>query len=166
MAFTTLLTSQVISVAFYSEREKSDKFWSEALILAWGSFTCRKSTTRDSRLYSSSEGSHTQDFYALKNPSIPAGFEPAYLGSSDEYDNQGTTGVDLLVVNLGFPPATEMEEGNDFQGELIPDNKISHGDTKNAVECVFNYLHLQSDVLLLDKLMGGSPGDVSEEPVT
>ena len=32
--FTTLLTSQVISVAFYSEREKSDKFCSEALISA------------------------------------------------------------------------------------------------------------------------------------
>ena len=32
--FTTLLTSRVISVAFYSEREKSDKFCSEALISA------------------------------------------------------------------------------------------------------------------------------------
>ena len=32
--FTTLLTSQVISVAFYSEREKSDKFCSKALISA------------------------------------------------------------------------------------------------------------------------------------
>ena len=31
---TMLLTSQVISVAFYSEREKSDKFCSEALISA------------------------------------------------------------------------------------------------------------------------------------
>ena len=30
--FTTLLTSQVISVAFYSEREKSDNFFSETLI--------------------------------------------------------------------------------------------------------------------------------------
>ena len=29
-------------------------------------FTCRKSTTRYSRLYFLSEGSHTQDFYALK----------------------------------------------------------------------------------------------------
>ena len=47
LGFTTLLTSQVISVAFYSEREKSDKFCSEALISAWGSFKCRKSTTRD-----------------------------------------------------------------------------------------------------------------------
>ena len=34
LGFTTLLTSQVISMAFYSEREKSDKFCSEALILA------------------------------------------------------------------------------------------------------------------------------------
>ena len=31
---TTLLTSQVISVTFYSEREKSDKFFSVALISA------------------------------------------------------------------------------------------------------------------------------------
>ena len=37
--FTTLLTSQVISVIFYSEREKSDKFCSEVLISAWGSFS-------------------------------------------------------------------------------------------------------------------------------
>ena len=66
LSFTTLLTSQVISVAFYSEIKKSDKFCSEALISAWGSFTCRKSTTRVPRLYFTSEGSHTQDFYALK----------------------------------------------------------------------------------------------------
>ena len=31
LGFTTLLTSEVISVAFYSEREMSDKFCSEAL---------------------------------------------------------------------------------------------------------------------------------------
>ena len=53
--FYDALTSQIISVAFYSEREKSDKFWSEALISAWGSFTFRKSTTRDPRLYLPSE---------------------------------------------------------------------------------------------------------------
>ena len=34
LGFTTLLTSQVISVAFYSECEKSDKFCSETLISA------------------------------------------------------------------------------------------------------------------------------------
>ena len=95
--FTTLLTSQVINVAFSSEREKSDKFWPEALISAWGPFTCRKYMTRDPRLYFSSEGSHVQDFYALKNPLTPAGFEPANLGSSGESDNLGTTGVDLKI---------------------------------------------------------------------
>ena len=34
LGFMMLLTSQIISVAFYSEREKSNKFCSEALILA------------------------------------------------------------------------------------------------------------------------------------
>ena len=34
LGFTTLLTSQVIIVAFYYEREKSDKFCSEVLISA------------------------------------------------------------------------------------------------------------------------------------
>ena len=95
--FTTLLTSQVISVVFYSEREKSHKCCSEALISAWGSFTCHKSTTRDPQLYFPSEGSRTLDFYALKNPSTPAGFEPANLGSSGEYDNHGTTGVNNTI---------------------------------------------------------------------
>ena len=32
--YTTLLTSQVISVSFYSEGEKAEKFYSEALISA------------------------------------------------------------------------------------------------------------------------------------
>ena len=34
LGFTTLSKSQVISVAFYSDREKSDNFCSEALISA------------------------------------------------------------------------------------------------------------------------------------
>ena len=65
-----LLTSQVISVAFYSEREKSD-------ILLKGSnfglrfFTCRKSTTRYPRLFFPSEGSPNQDFYSLKKSIYP-----------------------------------------------------------------------------------------------
>ena len=49
------LTSQVISITFYIEREKSDKFCSEALILTWDSFTCRKSMTQDQWLYFPSE---------------------------------------------------------------------------------------------------------------
>ena len=98
LGFTTFLTSQVISVAFYIEREKSDKYCSEALISAWGSFTCRKSKTRDQRLYFPAEEIHSQDFYALKNPSTPAGFEPANLESSRQYDNHGTIGSTIKVA--------------------------------------------------------------------
>ena len=100
LGFTTLLTSQVISVAFYSEREKADKFCLEALNSAWGSFTCRKYTARDPRLYFPYEGSHTHVVYALKNPSTQAGSEPANLGFSGEYDNQGTTRVDMYIFKL------------------------------------------------------------------
>ena len=98
LSFTMLSTSQVISVASYSERGNCDKFGSEALFSDWGSFTCRKSTTRDPWLYFASEGSHTQDFPLWKNSTTPAGFEPANLGSSGEYDNHETTGVDTLPI--------------------------------------------------------------------
>ena len=98
LGFTTLLTSQVISVAFYSARVNSNKFCSEALISAWGSFTCRKSTTRDPRRYFPSEGSLLRIFTLWKNQSTPTGFEPANHGSNGEYDNHGTTGVDAVVV--------------------------------------------------------------------
>ena len=52
--------------------------------------------TREPRLHFPSERSHIQDFYALKNPSTPAGIEPANLGSRGEYDNHWTTGVDTM----------------------------------------------------------------------
>ena len=38
-----------------------------------GSFTCRKSTTWDNRLYFPSEGRRAEDFFALKNPKGSAG---------------------------------------------------------------------------------------------
>ena len=91
LGFTTLLTSQVISVAFYSEREKSDKFCSEALISAWGTFTCRKYTTRDPRLYFLSEGNHTQNFYSVKKIHRPrSGLNPR---TSDLVTSMITTGL-------------------------------------------------------------------------
>ena len=94
LGFTTLLISQVISVAFYSERETSDKFCSEALISTCGSFMCHKSTTSDRRLYFPSEGSHTQNFYALKNLPTTAEFEPA--NPSDPVASMITTGPPSL----------------------------------------------------------------------
>ena len=89
------LTFQIISVAFYIEGGKSDKFYSEALISAWGSFTCCKSTTRDQRLYFPSEGSLTQEFQVLKkiHRSRP-GLNPR---TSDPVVSMITTGVDCLI---------------------------------------------------------------------
>ena len=49
------------------------------------SFTCRKSTTWDRRLYFPSEGRHAEDFFALKNPTASAGFEPANLGTKGQH---------------------------------------------------------------------------------
>ena len=107
--FTTLLTAQVISMTFYSERGKYDKFCSEALISAWGSLTCRKSTTRDPQLYFPSEGCPTQDFYALRKSIDPAGFEPANLRSSGMIITgpPGSTNIyrislDLIYISLIF----------------------------------------------------------------
>ena len=50
-----------------------------------GSFTCRKSTTWDKRLYFPSEGRRAEDFFALKNPTAWAGFEPANLGTKGQH---------------------------------------------------------------------------------
>ena len=48
-------------------------------------FTRRKSTTWDKRLYFPSEGRGAEDFFALKNPTASAGFEPANLGTKGQH---------------------------------------------------------------------------------
>ena len=74
----------------------------------------------DLRLYFPSEGSHTQDFYALKNPSTPAGIEPANLGPSGEYDNHGTTGIETqegsiaLFLVIPYLPKGTVSEASIF----------------------------------------------------
>ena len=50
-----------------------------------GSFTCRKFTTWDRRLYFPSEGRPAEDFFALKNPTVSAGFELAILGTKGQH---------------------------------------------------------------------------------
>ena len=49
------------------------------------SFTFRKCTTWDRRLYFPSEGRHAEDFFALKNPTASVGFEPANLGTKGQH---------------------------------------------------------------------------------
>ena len=39
----------------------------------------------DRRLYFPSEGRHAEDFFALKNPTASAGFEPANLGTKGQH---------------------------------------------------------------------------------
>ena len=50
-----------------------------------GSFTCSKYATRDKRLYFPSEGRRAEDFFALKNPTVSARFEPANLGTKSQH---------------------------------------------------------------------------------
>jgi len=51
----------------------------------FGSFTCRKFTTRDGRLYFPSELRRAEDFFLPKNPTASAGFEPENLGTKGEH---------------------------------------------------------------------------------
>ena len=50
-----------------------------------GFFTCRKSTTWDRRLYFPSEERRAEDFFALKNLTASAGFEPANVGTKGQH---------------------------------------------------------------------------------
>ena len=88
------------SASLPTQHEKADKFCSEALILAWGCFTCRKSTTRDPQLYFPSEGSHTQDFYTLKK-SINPGWDQTRW-TSDPEESMITTGLPGLTKNTEY----------------------------------------------------------------
>ena len=54
--------------------------------------TSTPSTTWDRRLYFPSEGRRAEDFFALKNPTASAGFEPANLGTKGQH----AIGVRLL----------------------------------------------------------------------
>jgi hypothetical protein len=67
-----------------------------------GSFTCRKSTTWDQQLYFPSEGSRAEDFFALKNPTASAGFEPLYTCKKGE-DSFDSTRACICYKFLQMP---------------------------------------------------------------
>jgi len=50
------------------------------------SFTCRKATTWNRRLYFPSEGRRAEDFFRLKNPTASAWCVPAKLGTKGQHD--------------------------------------------------------------------------------
>ena len=60
---------------------------------------CRKSTTRDLRLYFTSEGSHAQDFYSLKKMHTP---RPSL--------NPGTSDAVASMISTWPPGSTRLKE--------------------------------------------------------
>ena len=116
------------------EREKADKFCSETLISAWGSFRCRKSTTRDPRLYFPSEGNHTQDFYSLKNPSNPGTSDPAE--SMINPRPLGWTKINFKIY-LGFLHTKNLNINN--KQSLMKKGKIDYKRTAQEITAILNY---------------------------
>ena len=74
-----------------------------------GSFTCRKSTTWDKRLYFPSKGRRAEDFFALKIPTASAGFEPANLGTKGQHATSRPA-KPLLTLAYLFSYTSTIEE--------------------------------------------------------
>ena len=109
-----------------------------------GSFTCRKSTTWDRRLYFPSEGRRAEDFFALKNPTASVGFAPANLGTKGQHGHLVSMGKsrnlglykvlvkEPLVKDLLWKPRKRFEDfvkmrfGENRWGEVV-ENGSDHG---------------------------------------
>ena len=73
------------------------------------SFTCRKSTTWDRLLYFPSEGRRAENFFALKNPTVSAGFEPANLGTKGQHaTSRPPKPLYLLILFIYFLVLTSL----------------------------------------------------------
>ena len=67
-----------------------------------GSFTCRKSTTWDKRLYFPSEGRRAEHFFALKNPTASAGFESANFATKGQYTTSSPPKPQVNIIFKKF----------------------------------------------------------------
>ena len=67
-----------------------------------GSLTCRKSTTWDKRLYFSSEGRRAEDFFALKNLTASAGFDPANLGTKGQHATSRSPKPLIFILTIWY----------------------------------------------------------------
>ena len=67
-----------------------------------GSFICHKSTTWDKRLYIPSVGRRVEDFFALKNPTASAGFEPVNLGTKGQHATSRPPKPHVMKLLLHF----------------------------------------------------------------
>ena len=84
-----------------------------------GSFTCRKSTTWDRRLYFPFEGRRAEDFFGLKNPTASAGFEPANLGSRSWFWFNKQTLNNISDLHFKYRDHTSWESCSSEDGHLI-----------------------------------------------
>jgi hypothetical protein len=64
------------------------------------SFTCRKATTWDRRLYFPSEGMGAEKFFRPKNPTASAGCEPANLGTKGQHATSRPCKPLISMINL------------------------------------------------------------------
>ena len=76
-----------------------------------GYFICRKSTAWDKRLYSPSEGRLAEDFFAQKNSTASAGFEPTNLGTKDQHATTEAAKENILSESVlcSFYPKTHWQ---------------------------------------------------------
>ena len=77
-----------------------------------GSFTCRKSTTWDRRLYFPSEERGAEDFFALKNLSASVGFEPANLGTKCQHATSRPPKTLIIRLQVKHNNVTEFLKYN------------------------------------------------------
>jgi hypothetical protein len=96
------------------------------------SFTCRKSTTWDGRLYFPSEGRRAEDFLALKNPTASAGFEPANLGTKGQH---ATSRPPKPLKNLGY------HSGILLYGMRKNTGNLRHGNARSkSLFCIYCFI--------------------------
>ena len=92
-----------------------------------GSFTCRKYTTWDRRLYFLSEGRRAEDFFfALKNPTASVGFEPANLGTRGQHATSRPSkplSFNLVYDKFGFFLTPKCPNLDTFKTKCANTNK-------------------------------------------
>ena len=113
-------------------------------------FTCRKSTTWNKRLYFPSEGRLAEDFFALKNPTASAGFEPANLGTKGQHATSRPPKLLNVYVTLLLSVAIELPHGKknivlqdeNTRQKKKTERKLTLAALGKIADCtVFLYLH-------------------------
>ena len=82
-----------------------------------------------------------------KNPSTPAGIEPANLGSRGEYDNHWTSGVDKSQITIKLP--SRKLSFRYFKNILLFCNKICFSSAVSWLENFSTIRQLKNEIFLM-----------------